>query len=477
MSFNLATILRETATATPGHAACRTADADVTFAELDALSDRYAAGLAAAGLRPGDKVAVQLPNGVEFLTAYFGILKAGMVMVPMNPLLTEREVEHQMTDSGARLMVTPETFGDAGGDVDGEPTVEIAPVDPDDTAVLIYTSGTTGRPKGAELTHFQLYMNCTISGDAFGVREGDVTLMALPMFHVFGLSGVVNVAVRYGSTMSVVPRFETQAVLNAMHDHRVSVFVGVPAMYHAVVNADLGDRDLSALRIGSSGGAAMPEALMRRFEERFGVVILEGYGMTETASTATLNHGPEARRPLSIGTPVWGVEAKVVGPSGASLPPGPENVGELLIKGHNVTKGYHGDPAATATAEAIRDGWLHTGDLAYKDADGYLYIVDRIKDLIIRGGYNVYPREVEEVLHAHPAVAEAAVVGRPDERLGEEVVAAVSPRPGTTVEPDEIIAFCRERLAAYKYPREVRVLPELPKNASGKILKRELRTP
>jgi len=212
---------------------------------------------------------------------------------------------------------------------------------------------------------------------------------------------------------------------------------------------------------------------MRRFEERFGVVILEGYGMTETASTATLNQGPEHRRPLSIGKPVWGVEAKVVGPSGAPLPPGPENVGELLIKGHNVTKGYHGNPAATA--EAIRDGWLHTGDLAYEDADGYLYIVDRIKDLIIRGGYNVYPREIEEVLHAHPAVAEAAVVGRPDERLGEEVVAAVSLRPGAVAGPDEIIAFCRERLAAYKYPREVRILPELPKNASGKILKRELR--
>jgi len=245
-------------------------------------------------------------------------------------------------------------------------------------------------------------------------------------------------------------------------------------MYVALLQADTTGRDLSSLRAAVSGGASIPGEVIRAFEEKFdGVVILEGYGLSETASTATFNISAEERRVLSIGKPIWGVEVKVVGEDGRALPPGAENVGEILIRGHNVMKGYYNRPEATA--EALRDGWLHTGDLGHSDEDGYLYIVDRLKDLVIRGGYNVYPREVEEVLYEHPDVVEAAVVGKPDERLGEEVVAYVALRPGASATPDDITVYCRERLAAYKYPRDIRLVDALPKGPTGKILKRELR--
>ncbi|MFC1415007.1 long-chain fatty acid--CoA ligase [Streptacidiphilus sp. N1-12] len=513
MSFNLATMLRESARSRPEHACCRIGDRTISYAELDELSGRVAANLRATGLVRGDKVAVQLPNVPEFLLAYFGILKAGLVMVPLNPLLKAAEITHQLLDSEARLLITfdacaPEarkaaagiedlalclvtvTAGaraEAGGrDTERESAFEslctavpdadardIVATDADDTAVIIYTSGTTGRPKGAELTHFQLFMNCTTAGAVFGVRADDVSLAVLPFFHVYGLSSVINVGIRYGGTLSLVPRFDIALVVEAMQDHGVSVFVGVPTMFHALLQADTAGRDLSRLRVACSGGAAMPEALMSAFEQRFGVAVLEGYGLSETASTATMNPSPEDRRLLSIGRPIWGVEARIVDGEGRELPPGAGHIGEILLRGHNVMKGYYRNPEATA--EAVRDGWLHTGDLAHQDEDGFLFVVDRLKDLIIRGGYNVYPREVEEVLYTHPAVAEAAVIGRPDERLGEEVVGVVSLRDGATATAEEIVDFCRDRLAGYKYPREVRILPELPKNATGKLLKRELR--
>ena len=271
--------------------------------------------------------------------------------------------------------------------------------------------------------------------------------------------------------MVLVPRFEPQAALDLIAQHRISVLAGVPTMYHALWTAEVGDRDLSCLRLASSGGASMPEALLNGFEKKFGVVILEGYGMSETGSTATMNRSAAQRKLLSVGKPIWGVQCRIVSPLGDDMPDG--SVGELWLRGHVVMKGYFGNPSATA--ETIVDGWLRTGDLAYRDPDGFLFLVDRIKDLIIRGGYNVYPREVEEVLYGHPAVAEAAVIGRPDERLGEEVVAVVAPKPGCTIDVDELIAHCRERLALYKCPREVRVLASLPKSDTGKLLKRELR--
>lgn len=501
MSFNLASILRESVLAAPDKPLLHLGDRTLTYAEVDELASRVAGGLRAAGLEPGDKVAVQLPNVPEFVCAYFGILKAGLVMVPINPLLTEHEVAYHLTDSDARILIAHDAFREAAvagatragdvptyivGAVGEHPGVrsfdDLAaaeawddqfPTGADDTAVLLYTSGTTGRPKGAELTHFQLFMNCTVAGNLFGVKADDVSLAVLPLFHVFGLSSVLNMAVRFGSTMVMVPRFEAGAVLDAIERHRVTVFAGVPTMYMALLEADREGRDVSSLRAAASGGASIPGEVIRAFEEAFpGVVLLEGYGLSETASTATFNVSPEERRVLSVGKPIWGIEVRVVGDDGAELPAGPEHVGEVVIRGHAVTNGYYKRP--DATAEAIRNGWLHTGDLGYRDEDGYFFIVDRLKDLVIRGGYNVYPREVEEVLYEHPDVIEAAVVGKPDERLGEEVVAFVALRDGSATTPDEIQAHCKERLAAYKYPREVFIETALPKGATGKILKREL---
>jgi long-chain acyl-CoA synthetase len=499
MSFNLATILTETTLAAPDAPVCRFGGNPTSYRELDEQSGRLAAGLQAAGLAPGQVVAVQLPNLPQFLIAYFGALKAGLVVLPLNPLLMAPELEYHLGDSAAALLIgfegmhaeavkacemtgVPlylvsmgpgplpdgtrpfgELFGAAPLDEPGG-----VPCAPDDTAVLVYTSGTTGRPKGAELTHFQLYMNSTIAGGLFGVRNDDVVLAVLPFFHVFGLSSVINVFVRFGGCLSILPRFQPAAALDAIEADRCTVIGGVPTMLHALAQLDIADRDLSALRVAVSGGASLPEDIMRTFEDKYRIEVLEGYGMTETASSCSFNR-PGDRKGLSIGRPLWGVQMRVADSSGRPLPAGREHVGEILIRGHNVMKGYLGRPEATA--EALRGGWLHSGDLGYVDEDGFYFIVDRAKDLVIRGGYNVYPREIEEVLYDHPAILEAAVIGKRDERLGEEVVAVVALRPGHDVSAEDIIAYTRERLAAYKYPREIRFMAELPKGPSGKILK------
>jgi long-chain acyl-CoA synthetase len=505
MSFNLATILTETTQAAPDAPACRFAGTTTTYRELDELSGRFAAGLRAAGLGPGQVAAMQLPNIPQFLIGYFGALKAGLTVLPLNPLLVAPELEYHLTDSAASLLIgfegmhaeaakACETTGvplylvsmGTGAPPDGarsalelistapldEPGGDVVARSPDDTAVLVYTSGTTGKPKGAELTHFQLYMNCTVAGGLFGVTSDDVVLAVLPFFHVFGLSSVLNVFIRYGGCLSILPRFAPGAALDAIEADRCTVIGGVPTMLHALAQHDITGRDLSALRVAVSGGASLPEDIMRTFEEKFGIEVLEGYGMTETASSSSFNR-PGDRKVLSIGKPLWGVRMRVVDTAGRALPPGREHVGEILICGHNVMKGYLGRPEATA--ETLRDGWLHTGDLGYVDSDGFYFVVDRAKDLVIRGGYNVYPREIEEVLYTHPSVLEAAVIGKPDERLGEEVVAVVALRPGMSATAGEIIAYSRERLAAYKYPREIRFMAELPKGPSGKILKTALR--
>jgi len=505
MSFNLATILTETALATPDAQVHLSGGTATTYRELDEQSGRFAAGLREAGLNPGDVVALQLPNLPLFLTAYFGTLKAGMVLLPLNPLLMAPELEYHLRDSSATMLVGFEGMhaeagkacerlgiplylaGTGGGPLPDDtrpvsalfsgsaldpPGRDVVPGSPEDTAVLVYTSGTTGKPKGAELTHFQLYMNCTIVGQLFGARDTDVTLAVLPFFHVFGLSSIINVTVRYGSCLSIVPRFQPAMVLDVIERDRCTVIGGVPTMLHSLAQQDITGRDLSALRVAVSGGASLPEDVLRTFEGKYGIEVLEGYGMSETASTCSFNR-PGDRRVLSIGKPVWGVTMRVSDAADRPLPPGREHVGEILIRGHNVMKGYLRRPEATA--EAIRGGWLHTGDLGYMDEDGFYYIVDRAKDLVIRGGYNVYPREIEEVLWAHPDILEAAVIGKPDERLGEEVVAVVALRPGSELSADELIAYCRERLAAYKYPREIRFVAELPKGPTGKVLKPALR--
>ncbi len=502
MSFNLAVMLRESRNAHPDKPLCHIAEQTFSYAQVDDISGRIATSLRNLGVGRGDKVAVQLPNLPHFLFAYFAILKAGAVMVPLNPLLRAPEVSYHLRDSDSRLLITFETFAEEavkgadglttfvvslpGNDQHPEGTKhfdelyfaedakDIEPTNADDTAVIIYTSGTTGKPKGAELTHFQLFMNCTVAGELFDFRDDDVGMAVLPMFHVFGLSSVLNVTVRFGGTLVLVPRFDAQAVIEQLARHRCTIFSGVPTMYFALLQADADGRDLSALRVGISGGAAIPGEVIRAFEEKFpGVVILEGYGLSETASTTTFNISAEQRKVLSIGKPIWGVEVRVVDENDDELPPGPDNVGEIVIRGHNVMKGYYKKPEATA--EAFRHGWFHTGDLAYRDEDGYLFIVDRKKDLVIRGGYNVYPREIEEVLFDHPGVGAAAVIGKPDEKLGQEVLAFVVPKDGVTLMPDEVIAYCKQRLAAYKYPREVRIIDELPMGPTGKVLKKELR--
>jgi long-chain acyl-CoA synthetase len=300
-----------------------------------------------------------------------------------------------------------------------------------------------------------------------------VVITALPLFHVFGLASILNVCVRFGCTMSLIPRFDAETTLTAIQRDGATIFEGVPTMFIALLScSELDKYDTSSLRIAISGGASIPAPVLDAFEERFGVVILEGYGMTETASTTTFNKSITDRRVYSVGKPIWGTQTQVWDETGTALPPGKDHVGEVVTRGMHVMKGYLNNPAATS--EVFTDGWLHTGDLGYFDEDGYLFIVSRKKELIIRGGYNVYPSEIEEVLHSHPAVAEAAVIGIPDDRLGEEVMAFVTLQADWSLAAADLIAYCRDRVAAYKYPRVIEFRDELPKSAFGKILKREL---
>jgi len=501
VNFNLAVILRETAADSSGKPVAVYPGGQLTYGELDALSDRFATGLRASGIRPGERVAIQLPNIPQFLIAYFGILKAGGVAVPLNVLLKSPEIAFQLRDSGAKLLISwagilaeaakgaadagvavIHSVGDGGAagalpfdkllaaPADGP---QLAPREMTDTAVIVYTSGTTGRPKGAELTHMQLYMNADIPGRLFDVQADDVVITVLPLFHVFGLSSILNVCVRFGCTMSLIPRFDAATVLEAIQRDRATIFEGVPTMFIALLSHPELDRfDVSSLRVAISGGASIPGPVLDEFERRFGVLILEGYGLTETASTTTFNRSASDRRVYSVGKPIWGTQTEVWDQDNKPLPPGSGNVGEVVTRGLHVMKGYLNNPAATA--DVFTGDWFHTGDLGYFDENGFLFIVGRIKELIIRAGYNVYPLEIEDVLHAHPAVAEAAVVGIPDDRLGEEVKAVVTLRPGATATAQELIDFSKERLAAYKYPRVIEFRAELPKNAMGKVVKDQL---
>jgi len=506
MSFNLAFMLRESARTHPDKPALVFDGGRITYAELDALSDRCALGLRAAGLAPRDRVGLQLPNLPQFVIAYFGMLKAGCVPVPMNVLLKAPEVAFQLRDCGAAGLVTwagvvgeaSKAVADVGVErlyvvttpglpdpavgtpfeqllaVDADQPAPLVQCDPGDTAVIIYTSGTTGTPKGAELTHFQLFLNADTPGRLFGIRDDDVVLVVLPLFHVFGLSSELNVCVRFAATMSLVPRFDPAKVVEVIRRDGVTVFEGVPTMYVALLHhPDATPEALATLRIGISGGAPIPAEVIDAFEHKFGIVILEGYGLTESASTTTFNVSADERKVYSVGKPIWGVDLEIWDVDDRPLPAGADDVGEVVIRGVNVMRGYFNAPEANETA--FTRGWFRTGDLGYLDEDGFLFIVDRKKDLIIRGGYNVYPREVEEVLYSHPGVAEAAVIGVPDARLGEEIKAFVTPRPGATVTETEVVDFVKERLAAYKYPRLVEIRAELPHGPTGKILKHELR--
>ncbi|MFE0460286.1 long-chain fatty acid--CoA ligase [Kitasatospora sp. NPDC058965] len=490
---NLASLLAVSARTHGGRTAVRQDETALSYAQLDDASARMARLLHVDGVRPGDRVALVLPNVALFPVAYYAVLRAGAVVVPMNPLLKAREMEFVLRDSGARTVVTVPPYAyevaqaaadtGTGSLVIGAatydtllsavaPMPEVADRAADDTAVILYTSGTTGTPKGAELTHRNLLGNARTSVETlFRLGPDDVLFGGLPLFHAFGQTCALNAAVAAGAALTLLPRFDPQQALEIIRRDGVTVFLGVPTMYTALLNSVVREGSgASRLRLAVSGGAALPVEILHAFEREFGAVVLEGYGLSETSPVASFNHPDRPRRPGSIGLPVRGVELKLVAADGTAV--GPGEVGEIAIRGENVMKGYWNRPDATAAA--CHDGWFHSGDLARVDADGFYYIVDRKKDLIIRGGYNVYPREVEEVLYAHPAVAEAAVVGVPHEVHGEEVAAVITLRDGARATAEQIRAYVKERVAAYKYPRIVTFTDHLPKGATGKILKREI---
>jgi long-chain acyl-CoA synthetase len=505
MSLNLATPLRESAQQHAARTALVLDDRSYSYRELHDAVQRFAGAIRALGIEPGKHIALLLPNVPEFTIAYFGAHYAGCPVVPLNALLTADEIAYHLDDSDAVALVvaTPllaqaraamarvETCrhlivtGSADAPVGAHsfdaliagstPCTRTAPTNADDTAVILYTSGTTGKPKGAELTHANLLLNAlVVKMQLVPLTPDTVALGCLPLFHSFGQTVVQNAVLAAGGSIVLMSRFDAAAALALMQEHGVSFFAGVPTMYFALLNhPDAGRHDLGALRHCVSGGAPLPVEVLRSFDARHNVAILEGYGLSETSPAASFNLPERERKPGSVGLPVWGCEMRLVDESGREVTE-PLVRGEIQIKGHNIMKGYWKKPEATAAA--LKDGWFGSGDIGARDADGYYFIVDRKKDMIIRGGYNVYPREIEEVLYAHPAVAEAAVVGAPDPRHGEEIKAVIAKRAGheaTTAQ--DIIDYCREHLAAYKYPRIVEFLPALPKGPTGKILKRELR--
>jgi long-chain acyl-CoA synthetase len=493
---NLSSLLDEAAADQPDRPALRMDDLVLTYAQWREAAGRMSTLLASAGIEPGDRVGLMLPNIPAFPIAFYGALTAGAVVVPMNPLLKSREVGYYLSDSGARVVLAAQAAAgeaakgaaDAGAQAitvttpdladllaDYAPATEQPGREDDDDAVILYTSGTTGKPKGAQLTHANLVRNAALTARTLLKNNADDVMMGcLPLFHVFGLTCGLNATVAAGGTLTLLPRFDPAKALEIIQRDKVTIFEGVPTMYAAILHHPEADPAMAAtLRVCVSGGASMPVEILRGFEEKFGCIILEGYGLSETSPVASFNHPDRVRKPGSIGTPIEGVQMRLIDDAGQIA--GEGEIGEIAIRGHNVMKGYWGKPEATA--EAITDGWFRSGDLAKVDSDGYYYIVDRKKDLIIRGGYNVYPREIEEVLHEHPAVAEVAVIGIPHPDLGEEVGAAVALKPGASATPAELRDFARDKMAAYKYPRQVWLVESLPKGPTGKILRREVHSP
>jgi long-chain acyl-CoA synthetase len=509
MSLNLAVMLVENARRIPGHPVILNAGRTITFAELDADASRFANVLTGLGVRRGHKVLLMLPNVPEFVVSYYGILKAGAVVVPTNVMYKARELEFLLTDSESVTCITNEEclpeLREAFRTVDScsdlivvanshrpadtaekgvhrydalmraaEPTFDMVPTDADDTAVIVYTSGTTGKPKGAELTHFSQFYQCRVLAGLTDdmVRADDVALVALPLFHAFGQTVVMGIAVGMGTTISLMPRYEPGAALEQMARDKVTLFAGVPTMYVQMLHhPERSKHNLSRLRRCMSGGAPIALETLQAWKREFGFDIAEGYGLTESNPIATHSIGDVKPKYGACGKIIWGTELKIVDDQDRTLPPGKD--GEVLIRGLNIMKGYYRNPEATAAA--LKNGWLYTGDIGRLDEEGYLYIVGRKKEMIIRGGYNVYPREIEELLYEHPAVQECAVIGMPHPELGEEVKAVLYLKAGQQTTPEEIRAYCRERVAAFKYPRVVEVRSEpLPKTATGKILKRAL---
>ncbi len=518
-TLNLASVLEQQARLVPGRVAVTCRDTNISYAELDRRAAQIAAGLVALGIVAGDRVALSCPNLPWFPMVYFGILKAGAVVVPLNVLLKPREIAYHLRDSQAKALLafegTPELpmaqMARAGCDEALCPNLVVITLDPgarspvspsltlgqlmhgraaasatvprrpDDTAVILYTSGTTGQPKGAELTHANMVMNAIASREMFapagrGGLQQDVHLITLPLFHSTAQTCQMNSGLHAGARLVLLPRFEPAAVLEAVAREQANFWIGVPTMYWALLKhvevAAIDPAPIAAhLSLCVSGGAPMPVEVMQRFEATFGVRVLEGYGLSETSPVACFNQVHRASKPGTVGLPIFGVDLQCVDDKGTPVLTGER--GEVVIRGPNIMKGYYNRPEATT--EALRDGWFHTGDIGTIDADGYVSIVDRKKDMILRGGFSVYPRELEEVIMTHPAVSLVAVIGVPDERLGEEVKAFVVKTPGANTTEAELLDWCREQFAAYKYPRQIEFRESLPVGATGKILKRELR--
>jgi len=517
MAYNLSQLLTETAARYPDRTAIVFGESRISYAELDAASNQVANLLVSRGIEPGDKVALSCPNLPYFTIVYYGILKAGAAVVPLNVLLKAREVAYHLADSEAKAYFAFEGTADlpigeqgwrgfmetascaeffliesgatdwADGDQPDRysaavaaqpPTFEVVARDEDDTAVSLYTSGTTGQPKGAELRHRNMRDNALAGVSLFqsDLQRPDTYLCVLPLFHSFGQTVIQNGAITFGGTVVLQPRFEARTALELMVANDVTFFAGVPTMYWGLLGALDETVDVGALtrnlRVAVAGGSALPSEIHKEFQDRFGVTILEGYGLSETSPVASFSTYGEVPRVGSIGVPIAGVEMKLINDDWSDVKDVAGEIGEIAIKGHNVMKGYYNRPDATDWA--IKDGWFRTGDLARKDDDGFYYIVDRSKDMIIRGGFNVYPREIEELLMEHPAVSLVAVIGVPHESHGEEIKAVVVRSAGDETTEDELVSWAKDQLAAYKYPRIVEFADALPMTATGKILKREL---
>ncbi|MAM88259.1 long-chain-fatty-acid--CoA ligase [Allohahella sp. A8] len=514
--LSLSVLIDEAARSFPDKTAIVCGEKRITFAELKVSCDTLANGLVAAGLRPGDRVALSCPNLPWFPIAYFGIIKAGCTVVPLNILLNADEVAYHLEDSAAKAYIAFEgsqdvPIGRAAVDAfrkttscthlwlieSGQSLVSSAigqdgiashsslmtagtdnpHIDSEaiDTVVILYTSGTTGKPKGAELTHANILLNAIMFGRLSEAVAEDRQLITLPLFHTFGQTVQMCGSLLNGNTMVLVPRFDPKVVVELMIAEKITVFCGVPTMYWALLNGvdispDQVDKIRSHLRLCGSGGSSLPLEVLKGFEEKFDVPILEGYGLSETSPVACFNLLSHPRKPGSVGLPIWGVEVRILDDANSEVPANEH--GEICIRGHNVMKGYLNKPEATA--KALKNGWFHTGDIGYIDEEGYIFIVDRLKDMIIRGGYNVYPREIEEVLLTHPAISLAAVIGVPDEQYGEEVRACIILKAGQQASPEELVAWSKAHMAGHKYPRQFEIRESLPMTATGKILKREL---
>jgi long-chain acyl-CoA synthetase len=512
--MNLSSKLQETAKKSASKTAYYFMGQGTTYAELDGAITKFASGLEKLGVKQGDHIALLLGNSPHFVIGLYGALRLGATVIPVNPIYTADEIGYILNNGDVKLVVAldmaiplaekvhaflpkVENFIFCGTSENGiaKHNIESLTLYPkmksfteviasgdlsfkgpelqdDDTAIILYTSGTTGKPKGAMLTHKNLYSNASDVGDYLKMNNQDRVITTLPMFHVFCLTVALNAPLLSGATILIAPRFSPKEIFDLAREYEATVFAGVPTMYNFLYQyPEANPVDFKTLRLCISGGASLPVALLNNFEKKFNVTVSEGYGLSEASPVTCFNPLDRPRKAGSIGTSILHVENKIVNELGEEPPVG--EVGELIVSGPNIMKGYYKMPEETAAA--IRKGWLYTGDLARMDEEGYFYIVDRKKDLIIVGGYNVYPREVEEVLYNHPDVVEAAVLGVPDSEFGESVKCFVVRKNSNTTE-EYLLEYCREHLAKYKVPSSIEFLEELPKNTTGKILRRALKT-